>query len=466
MRLLRFARNDKLDLLYTVYMTPSTKKAWVVAMDMGYGHQRAAYPLTHLAEGGKVVHADSYKGIAKADKEIWQKQREFYNFISRFKGTPVVGDLAFSVFDYFQEIKSFYPKRDLSKSSLQLRSTYSLIRRKKWGKHLIDRLNKKKIPLITSFFVPAYMAEEHGYEGEIYMVVADADIARAWAPLNPAKTRIHYMVPTKRVYERLKLYGVPEDNIFLTGFPLPRENVGGDTLNTLKADLGKRLYNLDPARKYIPKYKRVLTQHLGKDRVPTKRHHPLTIMFAVGGAGAQRDVGIKIANSLSEKLKKGEVRLTLVAGIHNDVNNYFVDTLKEIGLGPQLKKSIHVLYSNTKEDYFKKFNKALRTTDVLWTKPSELSFYSALGLPIIMSEPLGSQEKYNKRWLKAIGAGISQEKVSHAGEWLFDWLESGWLAEAAMQGFFEAAKFGTFNVEKVVAHKHAETKQFKTVLQY
>ena len=27
-------------------------KAWVVAVDMGYGHQRAAYPLKDIAYGG------------------------------------------------------------------------------------------------------------------------------------------------------------------------------------------------------------------------------------------------------------------------------------------------------------------------------------------------------------------------------------------------------------------------------
>jgi hypothetical protein len=41
----------------------SEKKAWVVAVDMGYGHQRAAYPLRHLSPTGKVILANNYAGI-------------------------------------------------------------------------------------------------------------------------------------------------------------------------------------------------------------------------------------------------------------------------------------------------------------------------------------------------------------------------------------------------------------------
>ena len=42
-------------------------KAWVVAVDMGYGHQRTAYPLRDMAFGGKVLNANSYQGIPEKD---------------------------------------------------------------------------------------------------------------------------------------------------------------------------------------------------------------------------------------------------------------------------------------------------------------------------------------------------------------------------------------------------------------
>jgi len=79
-----------------------------------------------------------------------------------------------------------------------------------------------------------------------------------------------------------------------------------------------------------------------------------------------------------------------------------------------------------------------------------LVFYTALGLPIIIAPPLGSQEKFNKIWLKTVGAGISQEDPRLTAEWLFDWVNSGWLAEAAMSGFLDGRQFGVHNIMDVV----------------
>ena len=39
------------------------EKAWVVAVNMGYGHQRAAHPLRDLAYKGQVICANDYDGI-------------------------------------------------------------------------------------------------------------------------------------------------------------------------------------------------------------------------------------------------------------------------------------------------------------------------------------------------------------------------------------------------------------------
>jgi len=46
----------------------------------------------------------------------------------------------------------------------------------------------------------------------------------------------------------------------------------------------------------------------------------------------------------------------------------------------------------------------------------------------------------------ALGAGVSQDDPKHCNEWLFDWIQSGWFAEAAMQGFVEAPKYGAYNI--------------------
>ena len=67
-----------------------------------------------------------------------------------------------------------------------------------------------------------------------------------------------------------------------------------------------------------------------------------------------------------------------------------------------------------------------------------------------MSPPVGSQEVFNRTWLKTVGAGISQNDPHYAYEWLFDWVSSGWLAEAAMSGFLDGRQFGVQNIIDVV----------------
>ena len=186
-------------------------QVWVVAADMGYGHERAALPLQKIAFGGSIINANNYPGIPASDQRIWQESRGFYECVSRFRRLPVLGDFVFAIFDKFQEIKEFYPKEQaIDSPSFQLRQIYNLMEKKQWGKHLIEKLNKNPLPLLTTFFIPALMAEHWKYKGHIYAVVTDTDISRAWAPMWPAKTHIRYCVPTKRAAERLKCLSAPQ----------------------------------------------------------------------------------------------------------------------------------------------------------------------------------------------------------------------------------------------------------------
>lgn len=414
------------------------KKAWVIAVDMGYGHQRTAYPLRGLAWDGKVINANNYPGIPRKDKDVWAAAKAGYEFISVFSRTPLIGPLVFGLFNRLQRIRKFYPNRDLSKPNLQLHQTMAPIK-KGLGRHLIEKLSKKPLPLIGTFFTAVFIAEHFNYPGEIYCVVCDTDISRTWAPLKPKESKIKYLAPTSRVVKRLQLYGVKKENIHLTGYPLPLENIGSAKKEILKEDLKHRLLNLDPQKQYFKKYQSLVKTKLGK--LPEKSNHPLTIMFAVGGAGAQKEIGVSLARALAKKIKKNEVKLILVAGIRSKVRAYFKKQTKGI--------KVEIVFAETMPKYFQRFNQALRKTDILWTKPSELSFYAALGLPLIVAPPVGSQEDFNKRWLLNSGFGFSQKNPSHIDQWLFDWLAKGYLAEAAMQGFVEGEQMGTFNIKKI-----------------
>ncbi|MBI2645373.1 hypothetical protein HYW94_04350 [Candidatus Uhrbacteria bacterium] len=443
-------------------MARSLKKAWVIAVDMGYGHQRAAYPLKDIAYKG-IITMNTYEGVPAEEKKVWKQSREGYELISRIQAKSSIGRILFDLFDKIQEIPSFYPRRDMSRANLQLMHTYHMIEKGGVGKHLFTKVltQNPKIPLLATFFLAAFAAEFYGYEGEIYCQVCDTDLSRTWVPRDPKRSRIKYLAPNPRVVERLKLYGVKPENIFLVGFPLPKENIGGPGMCILRKDIGARLVNLDPQNHMLHKFGHIIQYHLGKKYVPKRSTHPLTITFAVGGAGAQSDLGVNIMKSLRQRILDHGIRLNVVAGVREEVYKQYKNVIKELRLEREYGKHVCILYEKTKTEYFVTFNEMLRTTDILWTKPSELSFYTALGLPIIMAPSVGSQEDFNRIWLKTIGGGISQDDPRYTDEWLFDWIKNGWLARAALNGFSNAEIMGTYEIENLLFHKGYELKDFE-----
>jgi len=421
----------------------NNKKAWVIAADMGYGHQRTAYPLRDIAFGNKVINSNSYDGIPRKDKQIWEETRYLYELVSRLRRVPIIGHISFSIMDKFQRILSYYPRRDLFRPNSSLRNISFFIKHG-WGKDLIERFMKNPLPIVTTFFTPAFMAEQVNYPNKIYCIICDADVNRSWANIDPSNSRIKYFAPCTWARDRLKLYGVKPDNIFLTGYPLPKENIGGEDMNILKADMGHRLLNLDPKGRYRKMYAPLVNGTLGK--LPEKSDHPLTIMFSIGGAGAQKEICIKAINSLKDKIKNKKLRFIIAIGTRKKLVKYFTKNIKDL----ELDGWVHILTADKTDDYFDEFNKALRETDVLWTKPSELSFYAGLGIPIIIAPTIGSQEDFNRRWLLHVGAGVLQENLKYTDQWFFDLLNGGDFAEIAMQGFVEILKLGTYNIERVI----------------
>ena len=431
-------------------------KAWVISADMGYGHQRAAYPLKDIAYD-RIINSNSDKIVTAKERIKWFRFRAIYEGLSRIRSFPILGELLWKLYDSMQSISPYYPFRDLSKPNFGSLYMHSLIK-KGFLSSVVDYTKSKKIPIVSTFFAPA-LAAAHENIKDVYCVVTDTDINRVWVPEDPKKEKIFYLTPTRESANRLKEYGVSENKIFFTGFPLPKENTG-PKLSILKRDIGLRLPNLDPKKVYISQYKSFVKKQLGS-YYKSKSDHPLTITYAVGGAGAQKELGASILRSLEKKLRKQEIRLNLIAGTRPHVRQYFIKVVEEIKLAKLIGKSVRITCQLDKKSFFQEFNELLHTTDILWTKPSELSFYTALGLPIIIAPPLGSHEILNKKWLMMVGGGHPQENPAYVDEWLFDWINSGVLAEAVMDGFMETPKYGTYNIEKLIFSKKKEKVKLK-----
>lgn len=58
-----------------------------------------------------------------------------------------------------------------------------------------------------------------------------------------------------------------------------------------------------------------------------KPTHPLTLMFAVGGAGAQREMVGQMLGAFKTRLRQEKMKLVLVAGSRKDVFTHFEKTI-------------------------------------------------------------------------------------------------------------------------------------------
>jgi hypothetical protein len=421
------------------------EKAWIVSASMGLGHQRATYPFSDIAYDGIQLFGENQMSD-KREKTLWRIFQDSYETLSRTKQIPLIGPSLFSMLEKLQNISPYYPRRDQSKPSLQVKSLYYFISRG-MGSGISKKLSIKKLPVVTSFYAAA-VAAELLTDLPVYCIICDADINRVWVAEKPEKSRIVYFAPCGNAVRRLREYGVPDQRIFLTGFPLPKENTGPNNMNILRHDLAKRLIRLDPTKRFRIIHGVEVKHYLGEYWDPEAEPSPLTLTYATGGAGAQAEQVEGLLKSLSKDIKAGNIKVNLVAAHRNEVYAYYKKLVKAEGL--ITSPNVRILYTPDKHLYFKEFNQLLRNTDILWTKPSELSFYCALGIPIIIAPPIGPHEVLNKRWLRDLGAGLHQSDPQYCAEWIKDYLYDGKLSLSAWNGFLYARKLGTDRIIEVL----------------
>ncbi|MHB9155604.1 MAG: DUF6938 domain-containing protein [Endomicrobiales bacterium] len=426
------------------------KKAWVVSAMMGLGHMRAAHALRDL---GEIVIEGSSPFCPPHEYMVWKRLRHVYYFLSRAEQIPLVGKQIFKLLYSLQQIPSYYPRRDLSAPSSAVRYLYSLIEKGGLCRTLVETIDRDALPVINTFYATSMAIDAlSGRRKGNYLLICDSDCNRVWVSAKPKESTIKYLAPCTRVKMRLLSYGVPEENIFHTGFPLPKENIGSEKkLEVLKEDLFNRLARLDPSLFFFNIYGRTVEYYLERKPPQEKKDLCFTLTFAVGGSGAQSEMAYKILKSLRTKIKEGKIKVNLSAGIRKEVYAQFQENIASLKLGDCLDKGVSIIHDEDIYGYFEKFNRALRATDVLWTKPSELSFYCALGIPILMAPTVGTQEELNSRWLQDVHAGVKPAgPIENTDEWLFDLRNTGILAEAAWDGFLKGRKLGTYKIEELV----------------
>jgi hypothetical protein len=401
---------------------------------MGYGHLRPAHALAERLDV-EVLEADRQPLAGAGERRVWRTARRGYEAITRASQRRLGAPLR-ALLGAITDIPELEP--DLSSPSLAV-ETLELFIRRGLGAGMLEQLRASDAPLLTTFYTPAVIADGR-CENDIYCVVTDADINRVWAPADAASSRIRYLVPSERAALRLRAFGVPPANVELTGFPLPHELLGGRELPTLRRNLAHRLARLDPTAQLSGGAREEIEETLGP--LPEDTRAPL-LTFAVGGTGSQTELVARFLPSLAPAVRAGRLRLALVAGVRLEVAERLRSWLRSNRLAGE---GVEVLHRRDFASYVRAFNELVARTDILWTKPSEMTFFAALGLPLVLSEPIGDHERYNREWAVGLGAGRVQGEPRRAGDWLLGWIDDGTLATAAWSGYQRLPKRGLYRI--------------------
>jgi hypothetical protein len=189
---------------------------------------------------------------------------------------------------------------------------------------------------------------------------------------------------------------------------------------------------------------------------------PLRFLLTVGGAGAQQAMFISIINKLMPYVKKNQVALFINVGDHKKVWDGLSE--KITGLDQQTVKhfddwngtktfcdsaidgdvtGVHAFYH---EDIFAAVystNLLMRVSDVLMTKPSELSFYP---IPKLLIQRVGGHEAYGAIRASEIGDGtIECENIPLTLQMIELMLSSEEILAQMNQNILEANNNGIYN---------------------
>lgn len=419
-------------------------ESWVVTEDGQLGQQRVVEPLIGIAHNG-VIRIGEATAATPDECRLWARLRRPQDTISNLRATPLVGKLASTLADRMLNRPSFSTLRGMRAPSRRLRMVERSIE-SGLGRSMMQTIDSQPLPVVASFPVPALIADASGH-ARVYAIISSVEVERHWVAENARTSRIHYFAPCGKTVSRLKSFGVPDERISLTGLPFPKEILGNEELDILRADLGQRLHHLDPDGRFWPLHGTSVRHFLGKKNCTPAFDRPLTLTFAVGRDGSDLETANSLCRALASRIRADQIRLNLLSELQPTAAAAFQQYRSELCAGSD---NVRVVAGDTPEAYFDEFAGVIRTTDILWCPANELSFACGLGIPIIVSPPRDSHEEQNARWLFEIQAAFRQQNPESAESWLLALLHEGHLAEAAWDGFLKARKYGTYKIEEIL----------------
>lgn len=384
---------------------------------MGFGHLRAAHNIAGLSHV-PILRVDRDPYVRAIDRFIWTGTQKIHIYGSRDAESK--NRLFYNWFESTMRIPDDHesPSMNASRFILQMK-------RLGMGKTFFDLMDGRHPPLLHTFYVHAMLSLYWRYPGKNYLLLCDTDFHRVWVPLDPKEKNLEYMVPIPKSADRLMSYGVPADRISVTGFPLPVANTGAKDLGTLAKDFGVR------------------AKRLARDSAV-----PLTIMFPFSGAGAYSNVLAELVKALLDNIRGGSIRLIVSCGDNEDALKNAENLFVNYGLDES--EFTEILFDKDIFASFDRFNSALKSVDLIITKPGEIIFYAALGVPMVFLPPIGAHEVRNREYLVENKCAVDIVPVSGFAEWIENFRRSGELLELAEMGYRNLPKTGTFEIDELV----------------
>ena len=425
--------------------TPSNASALtsiplVVAVEMGYGHLRAAHNIAESL-GTSITRMDMPPVAGPAEAALWRGILGIYTALSKACDSRLAGPAAHALLEQLTEITPL-PRNNRIESANLLSHLADRLTGNFLGRRLC-KMTAGSNKQVVATYPAAAMAVRRASASRVFCLATDTDLNRAWAARDPKSAGIEYFAPVSRVVDRLRTFGVPDSKIHLTGFPLPQSLVG-----QAAPILARRIHRLDPNRTFrsqVPEPIAGLIEQ-AEAKYPKK---PIMLTLAVGGAGGQTRHVAQILQSLRKRILDEEVHLTLVAGIRPNVVEAFERVIQSVGL-PGQGRGVDILFASAHSEYFQRFETCLAHTDILWTKPSELVFYAALGLPILLAPPVGGQEHANRQWLISNESALDAGDPSHMDSRLQQLLGGGQLCTIAWNAYSRLDRLGLDRILKIL----------------
>lgn len=383
---------------------PANKRYVITTGYMGYGHLRAAHNLSMFC-GAPVVKADLIPYAGMIDLVLWR----FAQFVQNISTQDAESSsrVLFYLFEKALEIPDGTSPKSLAGPKLLRRlSALGL------GKRLASLLSAEE-SIVHTFYLPALGLVYHKNRARNYLVMCDVDFHPVWTPIHPFTNLLTYFVPAVKSADRLISYGVSSRNIYVTGFPLP-------------------IWNVRESIEHFSTRKR---------RLSANSNFALTLMYPFSGAGAYQKYFSEFVKAVSAELLGGSIRLIVSAGSNQGAFSEARRVICRNGL--DRSPSVRLLYNHDLFSAFSEFNAILPEVDLLITKPSELVFYSSLGIPLLMLPPIGAHEAKNRLYILENKCGFDMISLNKFTEVLDEFKRSGKLLDLAENGYEKIPRNGS-----------------------